>query len=369
MNLFMEKAGRIIRVTMPGLISLLSGLLLMSMSCLADTSADWSGYKQRFVTPEGRVVDTFNKISHSEGQGWGMLFAQANDDPQTFESMWRWTRKNLARKDNRLFSWRYDSQSLPAVTDPNNASDGDILIAWALHKAAQRWKNPNYAAASAAIRRDIHQLLIRQFAGYTVLLPGLSGFDSDHYVDINLSYWVIPAFNDFAKLEPELQWQALVRDGQKLLALCRFGELKLPTDWIRLEQDAKVSPTPEKPSRFSYDAVRIPMYFVWGRALTPELKQPFLAFWPQGQVIADWVDVKSGEKANYPASSGIKAVQALLHGDSSFIAAQLKAEDDYYAASLLMLSKLAAQSVLTGPAHGQLTGKTTDLRQLPPGGP
>ncbi len=343
----MGKAGLLTRAVVLAFFNFCAALTVLPGSALAQTGSDWQLYKQRFVTPEGRVIDSFNKISHSEGQGWGMLFAQANDDAATFESLWRWTRKNLARKDSRLFAWRYDSRVVPAVNDLNNASDGDVLIAWALFKAATRWGNSNYAAASAAIRRDIHQLLIRQFAGYTVLLPGLNGFHSDSYVDINLSYWVIPAFNDFAALEPDQHWQALVRDGQKLLALSRFGETRLPTDWIRLDQNASVAPTPDKPSRFSYDAVRIPMYFIWGKALTAELEQPFLAFWPQNAVIADWVDVTSGERAAYPASNGIKAVQALLHGESGILAQPLVAEDDYYASSLLMLSKLAAQSALT----------------------
>ncbi|MEG9529489.1 MAG: glycosyl hydrolase family 8, partial [Hyphomicrobiales bacterium] len=41
----------------------------------------WRAYRSRFITDQGRVVDTANgQISHSEGQGYGMLLAVAAGD-------------------------------------------------------------------------------------------------------------------------------------------------------------------------------------------------------------------------------------------------------------------------------------------------
>ena len=43
---------------------------------------DWLAFRHQFITPEGRVIDTGNgNASHSEGQGWGLMGAQAADDP------------------------------------------------------------------------------------------------------------------------------------------------------------------------------------------------------------------------------------------------------------------------------------------------
>ena len=49
----------------------------------ADDRRAYETFKTRLISPDGRVIDTFNGgVSHSEGQGWGMLMAVAFDDPE-----------------------------------------------------------------------------------------------------------------------------------------------------------------------------------------------------------------------------------------------------------------------------------------------
>src|SRR5262249_8402767 len=63
----------------------------------------WQNYRQRFVTDKGRVVDTANSmVSHSEGQGYGMLLAVAARDRAGFERIWNWTRANLMVRGDQL---------------------------------------------------------------------------------------------------------------------------------------------------------------------------------------------------------------------------------------------------------------------------
>jgi endo-1,4-beta-D-glucanase Y len=91
------------------------------------------------VTAEGRVVDNANGgISHSEGQGYAMLIAERLDDRPTFETIWRWTQSNLLVRGDGLAAWRWSPET-PHVADHNNATDGDLLIAWALAQASDRW--------------------------------------------------------------------------------------------------------------------------------------------------------------------------------------------------------------------------------------
>ena len=73
---------------------------------LADDQ-NWATFKRRFIQNGERVVDTGNNdVSHSESQGWGMLFAESNGDKETFQKLWEWTSKTLQRGDG-LFSWRW----------------------------------------------------------------------------------------------------------------------------------------------------------------------------------------------------------------------------------------------------------------------
>lgn len=316
--------------------------LIFSATLLADD--DWQQYKQRFVTAEGRVVDSGNNgISHSEGQGYGMLLAQAYDDQQSFAAMWQWARKSLGRHDLPLFAWKYDPQHKPAVADNNNASDGDILIAWALLNAGRKWHNSNYLNASRRIRAAVLDNMVHEYAGHLVLLPGLNGFDGNGYIDINLSYWVMPALVDFAQTDNQPRWQQLVDSGVQLLALAKFGDAQLPSDWLRLTNKGKLSPSPKWPTRFSFDAVRIGLYFPWAGLGSNDALTPVKQFWQAGGATPPaWIDVSSSEVAPYAASTGILAMRDVLNGQP--VQRHISESDDYYSASLLLLSKLAAQT-------------------------
>lgn len=326
-------------------------VLVLTPPVLADVA--WERYKSRFMTEEGRIVDTGNgDISHSEGQGFGMLLAEWHNDRAAFDSLWQWTRRHLARKDVALFAWRFEPTAAPQVSDTNNASDGDIFIAWALQRAALRWNDPNYEVAAARIRRAIQHELVHDYAGYRVLLPGRQGFRGDGYVDLNLSYWVLPALQAFSEAEPTAGWQRLIEDGRRLLENGRFGRYQLPTDWLRLNADGTFEPAPEWPARFGFDAVRIPLYFAWGGELESPGMSPILAFWndPGYQPPAAWIDVLSEQRAPYAASCGVLAIRAMANGKQHVISRVPQQDDNYYAASLLMLAKAAAQARLHGQA-------------------
>ena len=49
-----------------------------------------------------------------------------------FETIFTFTRVELLIRDDGLAAWRWDPAATPRVTDINNATDGDILIAYAL---------------------------------------------------------------------------------------------------------------------------------------------------------------------------------------------------------------------------------------------
>ncbi|MFD2783222.1 glycosyl hydrolase family 8 [Novosphingobium pokkalii] len=74
-----------------------------------------------------------------------MVLALEAEDRATFELIADWTNDNLLRSDVALHAWKYDPSSPDRVPDRNNATDGDILIAWALERAGRQWGGANGA--------------------------------------------------------------------------------------------------------------------------------------------------------------------------------------------------------------------------------
>ncbi len=303
-------------------------------------SAGWQQYKSRFMMPEGRIIDTGNhNVSHTEGQGFAMLLAVYNDDRAAFDSLLNWTNKTLYRNDVGLYAWRYDPTGKPPVTDKNNASDGDTLIAWALLLAGDKWQQPSYTKASEKLQTAIAKNNVFSFAGYTVMLPGMYGFNRNSYLTLNPSYFMFPAWKAFYQHSHLKVWKDLDTDARKLLSQMRFGAPKLPTDWVRLLADGTLSPSDGWPSRFSFDAVRIPLYLNWGNSNPPELG-PYVAYWRQYDRLSTpaWVDVLTGAKPDYTLPPGLLAIRDATLSDKAQITDTLAPNEDYYSSSLHLLA-------------------------------
>lgn len=298
--------------------------------------SDWQAFKGLFLNGEGRVIDNGNGgISHSEGQGYGLLFAQAAGDQETFRTLHAWTESNLARQDVNLYAWLYDPSKTQGVADPNNASDGDILIAWALMQAARRWGEDAYDVRAGEIRNAIARHLIVERHDRMVLLPGLNGFDHDDRTVFNPAYFIWSAFQDFSAGGMDKFWTRVMADSQWLLSQSAFGPLQLPTDWCELTREGVVQPANGWPARFGYDAIRIPLYLQMDGQPVPA---PIETFWESylsgGHNVPAWIDVNTGETPDFGPSVGGMAVIAEATGRSL----ESKAlPDDYYSAVLKML--------------------------------
>lgn len=323
---------------------ILLGLALCMISvgntfCFASQNADgWMLYKQHFIE-QGRVVDDGNnKISHSEGQGYGMLLAEINNDKSTFDQLWRWTQKNLYREDIGLFSWRYNPGKHDA-SDRNNATDGDLLIGWALLRAGKRWANNDYISASEKIQKALLSHAVITWAGKTVMLPGSFGFKHKGFINLNPSYFLFPAWQDFYTYSHRSKWKVLIDDGMQLLDTMRFGSQRLPTDWVMLDENGHVTPATEWPTRFSFDAIRIPLYLNWYQKNLPQ-NAIFSDYWKKlpGSKIPAWVDVTSNEEAEYSLPTGMMAVKNLSTGNIDDIKGEISYQDDYYSSSLTLLT-------------------------------
>ena len=286
----------------------LSCLLLMNLTNAA-LGFDWNEYKNTFLSKDGRIIDFYRgDMSHSEGQGYGLLLALANGDAKTFELIWKWSKDNLQkRKGDALFCWSWGKRSNGqwGIMDYNNATDGDILIAWALAMASEKWNNKAYRKEALKIIKSIKKNLIQDVKGKKVILPGYYGFDKKDSLLLNPSYMINRAFPEFAKLDDPSFWKSVYETQKELLKHCQFGQWRLPSNWILLDKSSlKIKPA--RKAMFSYDAYRIFLYDVWASTYVFKESFKYLAnfferndFIPEEVRLSHFVSIKDAGAGMY----------------------------------------------------------------------
>ena len=324
---------------------------------LADAAviaSEWQVFRSRFLSSDGRVIDTGNGgISHSEGQGWGMLFAEAAGDKESFDLIFAWTSTYLKRPNDALHVWRYDPRAANPTADMNNATDGDIFIAWALARGAQRWGQPALASAASSIAVDIRDKLCFRQSGQIFLLPGISGFVLPASFNLNPSYYVLPAFTTLARLAPSAVWDSLQTDGLAMLQKGVFGAWSLPPDWLAVSRPGlALQPAPSWPPRFSFDAIRVPLWLTWANEMPEAMAASFTQYWESSAFPyrPAWVNLQDGSFAKFAAPSGMAAIANLTMAaiaDTQPDLPSVADAADYYSAALTLLSYLAADQLGT----------------------
>ncbi len=312
----------------------------------------WQSYKARFVTVQGRVIDTGNAmISHSEGQGYAMLFAVAANDRESFDRIWGWTRANLMVRDDQLLAWRWEPAQRPAIADMNNATDGDILVAWALTEAAELWAELSYRVAARRIAVEIgRKTIIFKTKIGALLMPAVTGFSAQDRADgpvINLSYYVFPAFPRLKIVAPEYDWSGLVQSGLDILKAANAGGSKLPSDWMSV-QEMEVKPAQGFPPHFSYNAIRIPLYLAWAGIGEREHYREFQNWAKRRSSVLPIIDVQTGREADAFREPGYAAIAHMLDcivpgGKTNSDLAIPRDSQNYYPATLNLMAVIAVQ--------------------------
>lgn len=308
-------------------------------------AARWQLYQERFIAAEGRVIDTGNGgISHSEGQGYGMLLAVAAGDQATFERLWRWTEANLAVRKDGLLAWKWVPEGAQRTPDLNNATDGDLLVAWALTRAAHRFHEPAYGRRAAAIAAGLRRALSRDTPFGRVLLPGSGGFETKQGVVVNPSYLIFPAYEALAAWDEPAYWQRLSRDNERLLQAVMARYRGFPPDWVTIGADTMM-PAPHAPLRFGFDALRVPLYVCW-YGNEPRIPLGTLATFLRSDASPAWVALNGSDHADIPLTSSHRAVRWLLLRclDPAVAARETRLPplaSDYYGATLALLAETA----------------------------
>src|SRR5260370_23965999 len=135
-----------------------------------------------------------------------------------------------------------------------------MLIAWALARAAKRWKEPRWTANAQTIQAAILDQLAIEFQGRLILQPGAQGFSRGERRIVNLSYYVWSAIHDFAQSGgDQARWHRLEADGLWLLDNAAFGTYRLPPDWLSIgSQEPRIAG--RWAPHFGFATVPIPPY-------------------------------------------------------------------------------------------------------------
>jgi endoglucanase len=253
-------------------------------------------------------------------------------------------------REDQLLAWRWEPNARPAVADMNDASDGDVLVAWALTEAAEYWGDVSYRIAARRIAVEVgRKLLLLGGKDGPLLLPAVAGFSKEDRSDgpvINLSYWVFPAFERLPKVAPEVDWNGLIQSGLSLLKTARFGPAGLPTDWVSASE-GEIKPASGFVRAFSYNAIRIPLYMAFAGVGDRASYAPFLALWAKDRTLAP-VDIDTGSAGQPFGEAGYNLIAALT------LCATQKTplpydffsphpSENYYPATLQILAVIAAQ--------------------------
>ncbi|MGH7859720.1 MAG: glycosyl hydrolase family 8, partial [Candidatus Binatia bacterium] len=222
-----------------------------------------------------------------------------------------------------------------------------IWIAWALARGGTEWSEPAFTASAREIAGDIRRKLLRRRGDQVLLLPAEHGFETPRGLVLNLSYWVFPAFDELAAIDPHPVWSRLSETGLALLHSVGFGRWKLPPDWLTLEEAPVVSK--QFAPVFGYNAVRIPLHLVWAGKASPANLKPYRDFWGYfdgARFTPARTNLEDDCVDSFDAPAGIRAIVELVRSasqesPSASSLARLEDGEDYYSASLLLLTKLA----------------------------
>lgn len=326
------------------LIAQLAALGLTGLPARARTdSSAWSAWRDRFLAGDGRVIDTGQGgMSHSEGQAYGLLLAQSHGDRDSFEQIESWTRSHLATRQDALMAWSWRDG---AVTDWRNATDGDLLRAWALLRAHLFSGWAGHERVALEITRAIAAICLApdpRAPEELLLKPAdlqMGDPDQPGAVLVNPSYYHSRALRELGA----------AFDDPRLIRTADHGEtlLRAPQalrDWVLVRKDG-LHPPKGLADRFSYDAIRIPLYLCWSDrsrhpAVAAARSRLDAATLPGHLAISTDPDGHPLAQSNLP---GFHAVRALTLGQPvTASGADIRAQG-YYPATLQLLATVAAR--------------------------
>jgi len=331
---------------------MLNRLFFFLLISILSLEASWDEYKTRFFNENGRIIDKQNEnVTHSEAIGYSMYLALKNQDMKSFTKIYRWYRKNLIKNSCGLISWKWgkNKNGKWQVIDHNNATDGDLWIAYDNLLAYEMTKNERYKKEAVTLIKNIKKNLLIKNKKKIYLLPACYGYEKKESFEINLSYYLFFIFDKFFEIDHDKIWQRLKRDGIDLLFKARFTPLELHANWIKInKKDEKISLS--KNNLFGYDAIRIPLNILMSDIQNKDLLlhayKKYIDGMKKMQLVFGVADLKKGMFSIYNYTYAYLAVYNQIdnyfYQQFSFSKElqELKRRriDDYYSYSIYLIS-------------------------------
>lgn len=316
----------------------------------AITAEEWQSYLEAYVSEDGRVIDTANgNISHSESQGYGLVLAALAEDRASFDRILNFTKTELMVREDGLAAWRWEPDADPHVTDTNNATDGDMLIAYGLLLAGDLWSERAFSTEATAMVQTIGRSMLVPADGLPAILPGSEGFAGGDLTAgqpiLNPSYWIFETLPRFHGLDPVIDWNAVTQTGLELLRRAAETPAGIPGDWVIMAAGT-IGPAPDFPAEFGYNGIRIPLYLMRA-GLDPAYLEPFRAKASSAGLFK--IDLATGNAMEPIDEPGYRLIQAAMEcvATGQVVPEELRTlqTTSYYAATLqlLMLDHLRRQ--------------------------
>ncbi len=292
----------------------------------------------------GRVIDRQQgEITHSEGQGYGLLLAQAHGDRRSFGAIEDWTEQHLAIREDTLMAWAWRPGEGSNVLDWHTATDGDLFRAWALLRAGRDSGWSGYTEKAIAIAHDIAELCLApdpRAPEEHLLTPGAESRRAVNNVLINPSYIMPRALRELGVAAREPRLIRAADHGETILA--ELAATSLLPNWIDVTQSGFEKPR-EHELLWGYDALRIPLYLTWSgqrdhaavdRALdlfarSSDIDHLAVVITPTGDILA---------QSNHP---GYRAITEVAACRPQFSSGPEMRQASYYPDSLWLLGEIA----------------------------
>lgn len=256
----------------------------------ANIASDFSGVFDEYL-PVGRVIWQNGKsyslkcenegstipalrvraCSVSEGTGYGILLAYFNNDIETFNRLWNYSKGLRAYGNSKLIPWITLSFSYD-ILDESSATDADIDVATALILMYYKTLNQGYLddalnLIAAIWDEEINPTTLFIRSGNTSMWNGKSGLEEVY----NLSYFSPVALRLFAAVDANHNWTGVLDAMYAYMANVQAAGTGVLPDWSNAlgtavnPPNASAGKTEQTYTWFKFDkeSVRIPWRIAW----------------------------------------------------------------------------------------------------------